>query len=46
VTPSSVLPVDPASFADTRVIDVRIRLDDSRAVAGLINAKVTVVIHP
>ena len=46
VTPSSVLPVDPASFADSRVIEVRIRLDDSRPVGGLINGKVSVVIHP
>ena len=46
VTPSSVLPADPASFADGRVIEVKIRLDESRPVAGLINGKVTVVIHP
>lgn len=46
VTPSSVLPADPASFADTRVVEVRIRLEDSRPVAGLINGKVSVVIHP
>lgn len=46
VTPSSVLPADPASFADSRVIEVKIRLDESRSVAGLINGKVSVVIHP
>lgn len=46
VTPSSVLPADPASFADSRVIEVKIRLDDSGAVAGLINGRVSVVIHP
>jgi HlyD family secretion protein len=46
VTPSSVLPGDPASYADSRVIEVKIRLDESRSVAGLINGKVSVVIHP
>jgi HlyD family secretion protein len=46
VTPSSVLPADAASFADNRMVEVRIRLDDSQKVAGFINGKVLVVIHP
>ena len=46
VTPSTVLPADPASFADSRVVEVKIGLDESRSVAGLINGKVSVVIHP
>jgi HlyD family secretion protein len=45
VTQSAVLPGDPAAFADNRVIPVKIRLEDSAAVAGLINGKVSVVIH-
>jgi HlyD family secretion protein len=43
---SEVLTSDPASFADTRVVKVKVLLEDSRAVAGLINGKVSVVIHP
>jgi HlyD family secretion protein len=37
---------DPATFADSRVVNVRIRLEDSSAIAGLIHGKVIVVIEP
>jgi HlyD family secretion protein len=46
VMPASVLPGDPTSFSDNRVIEVRIRLIESAAVAGLIDGKVSVVIRP
>ena len=46
IAKSEVLTSDPASFADTRVVKVRVLLEDSKAVAGLINGKVAVVIHP
>ena len=42
----SVLSGDPASFSDNRVVEARIRLDQSDAVAGLIDGKVSVVIQP
>jgi HlyD family secretion protein len=46
VTRSELLPTDTASFADTRVIKVKIQLENGERVAGLINGKVNVVIQP
>jgi HlyD family secretion protein len=46
VTKSNLLPTDTASFADTRVIQVKIQLENGERVAGLIDGKVDVVIHP
>jgi HlyD family secretion protein len=43
---SEVVSTDPAAFADTRVVRVKIRLADSKPVAGLIHGKVKVVIAP
>jgi HlyD family secretion protein len=37
---------DPASRKDARVVEVEIKLDDSKRVAGLTNLQVEVVIHP
>ena len=37
---------DTASFADARVVLVRVRLDDASAAAGLIHGKASVVIRP
>ncbi len=41
-----VLSTDPAAKTDARVVEVEIRLDDSRAVAALTNLQVTVEIRP
>jgi HlyD family secretion protein len=41
-----VLPLDPVSFADARIFNVRIRLDGGTDVSRFINGKVNVVIHP
>jgi HlyD family secretion protein len=41
-----VLDEDPAAKIDARVVEVRIRLDDSQRVAGLTNLKVDVRISP
>ncbi|MEM7247717.1 MAG: efflux RND transporter periplasmic adaptor subunit [Acidobacteriota bacterium] len=41
---NDVLEVDPAAEADARVVEVRIRLTDASAVAGLTNLQVDVVI--
>jgi HlyD family secretion protein len=46
IAKSELLPMDTASFADNRVVKVKVRLDDSRVAAGLIFGKVNVVIHP
>jgi HlyD family secretion protein len=46
VTKTELLPLEPSAFADTRVIKVKIQLDDAEAVAGLIYGKVDVVIQP
>ena len=46
VSKSELLPLEPAAFADTRVVKVRIRLDTAERVAGLIYGKVDVVIEP
>lgn len=41
-----VLNTDPAADTDARVVEVKIRLDDSRPVAGLTNLQVKVKIQP
>jgi HlyD family secretion protein len=46
VKAAAVLPGDTAYFSDNRIIEARIRLDHGEAVAGLIDGRVTVVIHP
>ena len=43
---SEVLPNDPASFSDARVIRVKVRVADGGKLAGLINGKVTVIFQP
>lgn len=42
----SVLTGDTTSFSDNRIVEARIRLDQSEAVAGLIDGRVNVVIQP
>jgi HlyD family secretion protein len=46
VLQNQLMPVDPARFSDARVVNVWIRLDDSRRVADLIHMRVDVVIQP
>jgi len=46
VARSSMLNLDPASFSDTRILEVEIRLNESKAAADLIDAQVTVLINP
>jgi HlyD family secretion protein len=46
VSMSQLLTPDPAKFADTRVVKVKIELQNGERVAGLIYGKVNVVIHP
>ena len=41
-----VLPNDPSSFSDSRVIRVKVRVPDGQKLASLINGKVTVVFRP
>ncbi|MBF2029601.1 MAG: ABC exporter membrane fusion protein [Oscillatoriales cyanobacterium C42_A2020_001] len=43
---NDVLNTDPAADTDVRVVEVRIRLDDSRLVSGLTNLQVKVKIQP
>ncbi|MCL6432756.1 MAG: HlyD family efflux transporter periplasmic adaptor subunit [Leptolyngbyaceae cyanobacterium HOT.MB2.61] len=43
---NDVLNTDPVADTDTRVVEVRVRLDDSRPVARLTNARVSVKIAP
>ena len=45
ISKSELLPTEPTAFADTRVIKVRIQLENSERVAGLIYGKVDVVIQ-
>jgi HlyD family secretion protein len=42
----SVVTGDPTSFSDNRIVEARIRLDQSQAVAELIDGRVNVVIQP
>jgi len=46
VAKSELLPTDPASFADTRILRVKIQVENAERVAGLIDGKVDVVIEP
>ena len=46
VSKSELLPLEPAAFADNRVVKVRIQLENGERVAGLIYGKVDVVIQP
>ncbi len=46
IAKSQLFPTDPATFADTRVVPVYIRLSDAGTAASLIHGKVAVVIHP
>jgi HlyD family secretion protein len=39
-------PTDPRSFSDAKIVEVKIRLDDSSVASRLIHGKVTVVIEP
>ena len=43
---NDVLDIDPVADTDARVVEVKIRLRDSRPVASLTNLQVEVVIHP
>ena len=43
---NDVLDTDPAADTDARVVEVKIRLQQSRPVAGLTNLQVNVKIHP
>jgi HlyD family secretion protein len=44
VLQNQIMPVDPANFSDSRVVEVWIRLDDGGAAADLIHLRVDVVI--
>jgi len=46
VAKQDALGTDPAARKDARVVEVRVRLDDSRAAAGLTNLQVEVLIEP
>jgi HlyD family secretion protein len=46
VTKSELLSLQPADFADTRVVSVKIQLQNGERAAGLIHGKVDVVIQP
>lgn len=46
VGPNALYPSDPYTYADRRVVKVRIRLDDGARLAALSNAQVNVTIGP
>jgi len=46
VRKNEVIAADPASELDERVVEVKVRLDESRQVSGLTNMNVTCIIHP
>jgi HlyD family secretion protein len=45
-TKNTTLNPNPASFSDTRVVEVKVLLDEPERVTGLINARITVSIEP
>jgi len=46
VAKNDVVPTDPASLTDARVVEVQIRLDDSAKASRLVHGQVTAVIRP
>lgn len=46
VTKNTTLPADPVSFSDARIVEVKVRLDDSAAARRLIHGRVSVVFTP
>jgi HlyD family secretion protein len=46
VLQNQLMPADPARFSDARVVDVWIKVDDSRTVVDAIHMRVDVVIQP
>jgi len=46
VAKNDVVPIDPASLTDARVVEVQIRLDDSATASRLVHGQVTAVIRP
>jgi HlyD family secretion protein len=46
VLQNQTMPASPARFSDARVVEVWIKVDDSRAVSDLIHLRVDVVIQP
>ncbi len=46
VAKQDALGTDPAARKDARVVEVKVRLDDSRAAAGLTNLQVEILIEP
>lgn len=46
VAKEDLAPTDPVSFSDARVIEVRIRLDNSDIASRLIHSKITAMIEP
>ena len=46
VTKNNTLPVDPVSFSDARIVEVKVRLDDNAVARRLIHARVSVVFTP
>ncbi|MBN2438074.1 MAG: efflux RND transporter periplasmic adaptor subunit [Deltaproteobacteria bacterium] len=46
VRKNEIVTADPASSLDERVVEVKIRLDEGKQVAGLTNMNVTCIIHP
>ena len=46
IAKNDVIDTDPAAKTDVRVVEVKIRLDDSRIAAGLTNLQVEVAIDP
>lgn len=46
VTKNTTLPVDPVAFSDARIVEVKVRLDESAAARRLIHGRVSVVFTP
>lgn len=46
IAKNDVIDTDPTAKTDARVVEVKVRLDDSRIVAGLTNLQVEVTIEP
>lgn len=46
VLQNALMPLDPATFSDSRVVDARVRLDDPARAANLVHLRVSVTIQP
>lgn len=46
IAPSEIIQTDPGAFADTRIVEVKVRILDAKKAESFINGEVQVTFHP